>query len=71
MNKQERTQFDLEMILPYVNHLKEVVNQDRRIERRKEQADWIRELSQPTVIFERPLTDVERLASVREELKRI
>lgn len=32
----ERTKLDLELILPYVNYLKEKINQFRRIERRKE-----------------------------------
>ena len=32
----ERTQLDLDLILPYVNFLKEKINQFRRIERRRE-----------------------------------
>ncbi len=34
MNKFERAELDLSLILPYVNHLKEVVNQGKRIEKR-------------------------------------
>ena len=37
MNEFERTQLDLELILPYVNFLKEKINSERRKERRREQ----------------------------------
>ena len=52
MNKLERAEFDLGAILPYVNHLKDVVNQGRRLERRKGQ---VSSFSLPSgVIFEQP-----------------
>jgi hypothetical protein len=46
MKELNRTQLDLELILPYVNHLKEVINQGRRIERRKEQAELFKGLQE-------------------------
>lgn len=49
MERNERARFDLDMILPYVNFLKNEVNQGLRIERRKEQADWIRELQDKSI----------------------
>lgn len=51
MNKVERARFDLEMILPYVNHLKEIINQDRRMEVRGQQQRLI--YGEEVVIFRR------------------
>jgi len=53
----ENAQFNLELILPFVNHLKDVINQDLRIERRKEQMGWTRE-QQDKSIFDEELNYV-------------
>lgn len=52
MENERRARLDLELILPYVNHLKNEVNQDLRIERRKEQAEQFRDLQDKSIFDE-------------------
>ena len=62
MNRHE-AEFELDMLLPYVNHLKETINSARRIERRKEGFPNMKDLEkkiQDEQEFIRPYTNIFR-----------